>query len=247
MFCEDFCSKEKIEVPLIWFDLKYFLNQSYHNAFNPGMKMFNIKEYQYAVLTHNHNNNQQIISWYNEHTPYPKILFHEELNKLIKNYIKNKKKVFADKNCLKIWEDFLTPPKTTSIGMWSKITKQGNVVTGEKIDENSLYIHLHDSDIIQPVHSQLKNVKMLFNTDHAFAALLVNKRAVAWGSKYSGGKISDKIQAQLQNVKFIFSTGAAFAALLADESVIAWGNEEFGGTIVDEIQKQLKNVKNNFF
>jgi len=92
MFCEDFCSKEKIEVPLIWFDLKYFLNQSYHNAFNPGMKMFNIKEYQYAVLTHNHNNNQQIISWYNEHTPYPKILFHEELNKLIKNYIKNKKK-----------------------------------------------------------------------------------------------------------------------------------------------------------
>jgi hypothetical protein len=58
MFCKDFGSKEMENVPLMWFDLKYFLKQSYYTAFDE-IEMFNIKKNKYAVLTRAEN----IIVW----------------------------------------------------------------------------------------------------------------------------------------------------------------------------------------
>jgi len=80
MFCKDFRSKEMDEIVLIWSDLKYFLNQSYANAFDE-MEMFHIRENQYAVLTKEHD--KTIISWYNIDTSYSKILFDKTKKDLI--------------------------------------------------------------------------------------------------------------------------------------------------------------------
>jgi len=44
MFGETFCSKKLAEVPLIWFHLKYFLNQTYTNAFDK-MEVFNENQF----------------------------------------------------------------------------------------------------------------------------------------------------------------------------------------------------------
>jgi len=49
LFCNDFCSKKMDEVPLIWSDLKYFLDQSYANVFYK-MEMFNVEKNIYAVV-----------------------------------------------------------------------------------------------------------------------------------------------------------------------------------------------------
>jgi hypothetical protein len=81
MFCKDFdnlfCKQIDNDIPLTWFDLKYFLNQSYTNALEK-MELLKLKHNQYAVFTRD----KKIISWYNEQTPS----FYDQL---IINKIKN--------------------------------------------------------------------------------------------------------------------------------------------------------------
>merc|ERR1711925_25047 len=96
-------------------------------------------------------------------------------------------------------------------------------------------------DDIQP---RLQNVKMIFSTNSAFAALLNDDSVLAFGNPLRGGKIPKDIQLQLQkSVKTIFSTNSAFAALLNDGGVLAWGGPNFGGKIPDYIQSKLQNVQ----
>jgi len=84
------------------------------------------------------------------------------------------------------------------------LTTEGNVVTWGNQDcgGNST-----------PVQNQLKNVKMIFSNDRAFAALTTEGNVVTWGYHVYGGN-SDTAQNQLKNVKMIFSNDYAFAALM---------------------------------
>jgi len=263
MFCKDFLSKGMDYVPLIWFDIKYFLNQSYTNAWKK-MKMLNIKENQYAVFTRD----EKLISWYNDQAQhiYPKIILNKLENKIfnlypeiILNSLENKIcQLQLDYEAPKIWDKFGTT--------WAKITNEGNVITGggEGGSNNA-------------PSSQLQNVKILVSSRSAFSALLGNNCVVSWGDESYGGKIPEPIQSKLEtklnfandfefadlcpdgtvvlrgyhtkdsiklnNVKMIFSTDFAFAALFQDGSVIAWGSEISGGKIPSSIQLQLKCIQ----
>ncbi|CAE7762170.1 HERC2, partial [Symbiodinium pilosum] len=87
-------------------------------------------------------------------------------------------------------------------------------------------------------------------TNHAFAAILGDGTALAWGSARAfakrprdegfGGDCS-LVQQRLKGVKHIQATQAAFAALLADGSVVAWGSPEAGGDS-SSVQHDLKKV-----
>ena len=77
--------------------------------------------------------------------------------------------------------------------------------------------------------------------DGAFAAILSDGSAVAWGSKHCGGD-SGAMQDQLKGVQQIPASGHAFAATLSDGSVVTRGNEDYGGDS-RAVQDQLKCVQ----
>jgi len=206
MYCKNVRTKEMINVQLMYFDLKYFLDESYYTAFDP-VEMFNIKTNQYTMLTGAHD--KQIIPWINAQASYPQMLFYEA-----------RKELTAKEPDFSLMQ--YDPPKIYNnlYTAWAKITKDSNVVTGGNENDGG------DSNHVQ---SQLKNVKIIISTRSAFAALLENGKVVAWGDINCGGLIPDEIQNHLQNVKMIVSTDMAFAALLENGDVVSWGNKAPGG------------------
>ncbi|CAK9044776.1 unnamed protein product [Durusdinium trenchii] len=91
------------------------------------------------------------------------------------------------------------------------------------------------------VQDQLQNVREIFSTDGAFAALLQNGGVVAWGDPVFGGD-SSLVQDQLEHVQEIHTCGFAFAAVLHDRRVVTWGASGYGGDST-EVQDQLENVQ----
>merc|ERR1711925_56786 len=95
------------------------------------------------------------------------------------------------------------------------------------------------------IQNQLINVKEIFSTQLAFAALLHDGSVFAWGGTLYGGKIPADIQTQLQqNVNMIFSNNFAFVALLKNHRFVAWG-ADFCGIITDEIQLRLQDFSHD--
>jgi ribosomal protein L30E len=69
------------------------------------------------------------------------------------------------------------------------------------------------------------DVKQIFSSSEAFAALRVDGSVVTWGNPRNGGD-SSSVAKQLDgtiDVKQIFSSSEAFAALRVDGSVVTWG------------------------
>ena len=73
------------------------------------------------------------------------------------------------------------------------------------------------------------DVKTVFSTPYAFAALKTNGRVITWGSHNLGGDSSSEISELQSKVKNIFSTYGAFAALKTNGRVITWGDPDSGG------------------
>ena len=71
------------------------------------------------------------------------------------------------------------------------------------------------------VQDQLKGVRQLPATPHAFAAILADGSVVTWGHPDFGGD-SSEVQYQLKGVQQVQATETAFAAILADGSVVTW-------------------------
>jgi alpha-tubulin suppressor-like RCC1 family protein len=82
-----------------------------------------------------------------------------------------------------------------------------------------------------------KDVKTVYSTDKAFAALLSDGSVTVWGDAESGGSTKDGpryyyytgVPQGLANVVAIYATSAAFAAILGDGSVQVWGSFLKGG------------------
>jgi len=272
MFCKDFDSKETDDVPLMWSDLKYFLNESYTNALK-NMEMWNIKQNQYAVFTRDN----KIISWNNKQALeiYPKIIFNKTKNEIFSRTPKvyNKLKSAWAKITTLEYESAKIYSKGCG-NAWAKIISEGNVVTNGpgryggdsshvqsqlknvKMIVSSRYAFLAllgDSSIVtwggqydihQEIQPRLHNVQMVFSNNFAFAALLGNGRVISWGEEYYGGNILTQFKPNYTHVKMIFSTQRAFAALLNGGSVVAWGDEAHGGKIPESVQMELhQNVK----
>jgi len=160
MFGETFCSKKITEVPLIWFHLKYFLNQTYTNAFDKmevfNENQFNRKGNQYVVFTRTLD--KKIICWYNDKTQYLKVILDKTRNELINNEKNNKRNLLTidEYNPQKIWNQDETA--------WAKIINEENIVTGgNKTKEGDSNHH---------VPTQFRNVKIIVSTGNAFSALL---------------------------------------------------------------------------
>jgi len=74
------------------------------------------------------------------------------------------------------------------------------------------------------VKDKLVNIKHIYSTDKAFAALLKNGIVVTWGDEETGGDSSEvKDQMSDIGVETIYSTKYAFAALLKNGKVVTWG------------------------
>jgi len=272
MFCKNFdgCKEIYDAVPLIWFDLKYFLNESYANALEK-MEMLNLQQNLFTILTRDGN----IISWTNAQTQdlYQEIIVNKITNKIaqppldykmlkiynkceneltkIINALTNKitiepKKSFGgDLNLSNYVQLKLKNIKLIARngGALAAILDDGRVVAlGDEFCGGQIPDHVNI--LIQP-HG--KNIKAIFATNCAFAVLTHDGSVFAWGNDCFGGKIPEQIKTQLhQNVIMIFSNATSFVALLKNGDFVAWGREEYGGTITDEIQSQLKNVKSIF-
>jgi hypothetical protein len=85
----------------------------------------------------------------------------------------------------------------------------------------------------------LSNVKDLYYTDTAFAALKVDGSVVVWGHTSNGGSLG---AVDATNVAYIFSTRYAFAALKLDDTVVAWGQGSNGGSIPGGTVSNVLNV-----
>ena len=72
------------------------------------------------------------------------------------------------------------------------------------------------------VQSQLTNVRQIYASEGAFAAILGDGSVVTWGSVDGGD--SSAVHDQLQNLQQIQASVVAFAAILGDSSVVTWGN-----------------------
>ena len=87
---------------------------------------------------------------------------------------------------------------------------------------------------------QVRRVDICSCTFGAFAAILGDGSAVAWGTTPLSGFDSMAVRDQLQNVQQIQATRYAFAAILWDGSVVTWGSAEEGGdssAVRDQLQK----------
>jgi len=224
-FCNYFDSQHMVNVDLFWFNIKYFLNESYMNTFHE-MQIYTIKEQQYAVLTCAHD--QKIISWFGEHISNNNTSHYE-----FKNYTND----FKRKRDKKI---FIPPLITirTKLECFAQVQfMKGGIIKYASGHEK------YGGKISHEILPKLKKIKMMVSSGTAFAALLDNGNVVTWGHANDGGTIPEEIQCKLKNIKTIFSTVGAFAALSNDGNVFAWGKESVGGKIPDDIQFELKKVK----
>jgi hypothetical protein len=72
------------------------------------------------------------------------------------------------------------------------------------------------------VQEKLRNVKALYATSRAFAALKNDGKVVTWGDGAAGGDTTE-VESSLHDVVRIYATASAFAALEEDGRVVSWG------------------------
>jgi len=185
-FCKDFSSKEMNDIPLMWFDLKHFLDQTYVNALET-MEMVIVKENEYAVLTRD----KQIIPLYNTQALhlYSKMIFKKfenELSHLRLDY--EMPQSFEDQGNVRMFQHSNSCAFVTVFEN-GRIRASGDENNGGKIPVE-----------IQ-IQLQLSSVKMIVSTSSAFAVVMEDGSAVAWGDEIKGGKIPEPIEIQLRTQK----------------------------------------------
>jgi len=93
------------------------------------------------------------------------------------------------------------------------------------------------------------DVKAIYPTSGAFAALKKNGRVITWGNPERGGDSSSVTLNLQSNVKTMFSTLFAFAALKKNGKVITWGSPELGGdssSVTLDLQSNVKTISSTF-
>ena len=223
------------------FELEYFLNESYGNAFHET-KIFTFCENQYAILTRACD--QKIISWFNNNdTNYinsePLVKVYTKYKQAWVEFIKGGSVKYTggeNKNFGVEIPDDLAPKmekiKTiaSTVLAFAVLLENGDVFAWGKKEYGGL--------IPDEIQIKLKNIKMIYSNKSAFIAISKDGKAYSWGCPSFAGAIVSEIE----NVKMIFSTDLAFAALLNDGNVRTWGIYA-GERIFSEVQAKLKNVK----
>ena len=96
--------------------------------------------------------------------------------------------------------------------------------------KNGEFVAWGDEDfcgkITNEMQTILKNqdVKVIYSSHRAFAALLKGGSVFTWGGIYRGDEIPEKFESKLsKNVKMIFPYLGGFSALCSDGEMITWG------------------------
>jgi hypothetical protein len=157
--------------------------------------MFNIREHQYAIS----GNNKSIISWYNKEISYPKILFDktkkEFMEKNDTNFHDNQYEYDPPKfynKCTSAWAKITNEGKVVISRNTNHVSSHDAFCLFSKKAKqifstwNAFAALLKDDSVVtwgagnnggkipKTIKNQLQNVKMIFSTDCAFAALLQN-------------------------------------------------------------------------
>merc|ERR1712187_105745 len=80
-----------------------------------------------------------------------------------------------------------------------------------------------------PVQKQLADIKHIYSTSRAFAAVKSQGSVVTWGDVDCGLVSHQNLQMQLVDIQRIYSTSLAFAAVKRDSTVVTWGYDGSGG------------------
>lgn len=88
----------------------------------------------------------------------------------------------------------------------------------------------------------LSNIKAVFSTNKAFAAIDSSGDVYTWGDNSNGG---DSSGASLSNIKMIYSTYGAFTALDTSNTLTSWGNSGNGG--VSGVLTNIERVYSNYY
>jgi alpha-tubulin suppressor-like RCC1 family protein len=111
-----------------------------------------------------------------------------------------------------------------------------------------------DGVLFTGVPAGMTNVRALYSTTNAFAALMEDGTVQAWGDSRYGGKVPSS--SDVRGIRSIFSSAEVFAALKEDGTIFAWGDPTCGGSMTDGqdttfgnytgVPSGLKNVKTIF-
>jgi hypothetical protein len=110
------------------------------------------------------------------------------------------------------------------------------------------------SDKWSPMPANLNNVKHIYSTERAFAALKYDGTVTVWGNYAYGGRdtyISESLvgnsyygkPSSMQNVESIYSTERVFIALTTDGIAYSWGQYNYGSTLYGAFNTTETNVK----
>ncbi len=103
--------------------------------------------------------------------------------------------------------------------------------------------------------ANLNNVKHIYSTERAFAALKYDGTVTVWGNYAYGGRetyISESLYlgnlyygkpSSMQNVESIYSTERVFIALTTDDIAYSWGQYNYGSTLYGAFNTPETNVK----
>ncbi|MCX7073714.1 MAG: hypothetical protein QX193_01120 [Methylococcales bacterium] len=135
-------------------------------------------------------------------------------------------------------QSFAALRKDGSVVTWGNI-QAGGGITAELNNLQKLTTRIPAQETrLQDLQNMTTDVKEIYSTGTAFAALKNDGSVVTWGNTAYGGKIPTTLVSELDGkdatgknnyVTQIFSTNTAFAALRADGSVVTWGNQLAGG------------------
>lgn len=121
------------------------------------------------------------------------------------------------------------------------------LTTGGEVYTFGFYYSSNNVKILLSTPPGLTNVKRVYTTDSAFAALTHSGEVVVWGNPFSGGSsINDNFMSSsssyrdgyqgkensLKNVIDIVPSVNAFLAIKSDNTVSVWGNTLMGGSLV---------------
>ena len=83
------------------------------------------------------------------------------------------------------------------------------------------------------------DVKHIYSTGYAFAAVRGDGSVVTWGQADRGGNMGAVREQLAGDVQHIYSTPFSFAAVKGDGSVVTWGRADFGSNI-HAVREQLE-------
>jgi hypothetical protein len=112
-----------------------------------------------------------------------------------------------------------------SVETWGNQDKGGTFFISTEDRSNP---HVPKIVYLTPVGDVSSNVRAVYSTATAFAALKTDGSVVTWGEAINGGNSTAVADKLTSNVKAVYSNQQAFAALKTDGSVVTWGGY-YGG------------------